>query len=87
MDHVFEIVGRGFNPCFDGSEARVWEIEGRGRGGPVSILVLMEVKRELNIRMGTTRSDTVSILVLMEVKREFSIQDDMTDAQRFQSLF
>ena len=47
----------------------------------------MEVKRELNIRMGTTRSDTVSILVLMEVKREFSIQDDMTDAQRFQSLF
>ena len=42
-----------FNPCFDGSEARVWEIEGRGRGGPVSILVLMEVKRESN-----TDSDT-----------------------------
>ena len=59
-----------FNPCFDGSEARD---NGQTRGdglGDVSILVLMEVKREDESGSGCGRGNHVSILVLMEVKRE-----------------
>ena len=36
----------------------------------VSILVLMEVKRENSLVVDATGGSTVSILVLMEVKRE-----------------
>ena len=63
---------RGFNPCFDGSEARDAELRERKNGTPVSILVLMEVKRETITAVEANAFLAVSILVLMEVKRESS---------------
>ena len=61
----------GFNPCFDGSEARVGiSLQSRGSPPRVSILVLMEVKREKVAISGLYKRIQVSILVLMEVKRE-----------------
>ena len=61
---------RGFNPCFDGSEARD-ALNAAARSFPaVSILVLMEVKRETAWHREYRHAVCVSILVLMEVKRE-----------------
>ena len=60
----------GFNPCFDGSDARVACMRHCRKGGKVSILVLMEVKRECLPDQSIGTLVRVSILVLMEVKRE-----------------
>ena len=59
-----------FNPCFDGSEARAWPTRPKVLRDRVSILVLMEVKREVAKFSVAVRPTRVSILVLMEVKRE-----------------
>ena len=41
-----------FNPCFDGSEARAFLLTLSARTSLVSILVLMEVKREYQDHFG-----------------------------------
>ena len=48
----------------------------------VSILVLMEVKRERRRNYPCRRPNRVSILVLMEVKREAEADRSLTDQQR-----
>ncbi len=53
----------------------------------VSILVLMEVKREMSSTSLEAVLDAVSILVLMEVKREPSALSGWGPVPRFQSLF
>ena len=75
VEAVELIFVRGFNPCFDGSEARApRSFQGRG-SGCVSILVLMEVKREWSrTNQQTKNRPEVSILVLMEVKREERVE-------------
>ena len=61
----------GFNPCFDGSEARATPATQIAQQNQrVSILVLMEVKREKLPMWKLGFRPDVSILVLMEVKRE-----------------
>ena len=58
-------------------------------GNGVSILVLMEVLREANVRLARCRWDeSVSILVLMEVLREEEgIKENEALDTMFQSLF
>ena len=77
----------GFNPCFDGSEAREKFAFCPFQSGKVSILVLMEVKREFILIPFVCLSGGVSILVLMEVKREFTPIYEWVKQWPFQSLF
>ena len=56
-------------------------------GRLVSILVLMEVKREGILELETKVHGLVSILVLMEVKRESMKMIDYALLHWFQSLF
>ena len=53
----------------------------------VSILVLMEVKRELGNNDELLLTNSVSILVLMEVKRENAFALQSPPNLEFQSLF
>ena len=48
----FSCAVQGFNPCFDGSEARANGAASTTWASSVSILVLMEVKREVCMQRG-----------------------------------
>ena len=80
----------GFNPCFNGSVERGYPKNAISSiSSLVSILVLMEVLREVDATARTiTLHFTVSILVLMEVLREEKMDNRSRPGMMwFQSLF
>ena len=78
----------GFNPCFDGSVERGPPTRTLPYPRGVSILVLMEVLREVTASLSGGEKHGVSILVLMEVLREaYPRSESDTSDRGFQSLF
>ena len=79
-----------FNPCFNGSCKRTRIVYiAIYKEDTVSILVLMEVVKELKVNNCQKNiSNNVSILVLMEVVKEHLVRELQSGIyKRFQSLF